>query len=608
MPNLRIVSDNAADRGTTTVSSSVGAFGPGNLKNDLKSLVWRSSGSGANLITKPNSFEDALWLKNGVIAVTANAAVAPDGTKSAEMLTRNSTATPAYADLMYSLAVAPGYMESSRHSFSIWLWTLSGTSSVTLTISDGVSGLSSDTLAVTTTPTKFTFDCPEYSWAPTGTSLEVGLRMPVNSSLYAWGAFLIKSPQQSISTTWNTPEKVSGVALPFTNLTSTASMRVRLSDEVAKTNLLTTNSEVIGAGANMTVTQGIMSAPDNKRSAGRHIPSASAVAHEITIGVADYIAGQSYTVSFYSKLHIGSPFYGWNFQASADIGGGGAGSVRLNTLAVTGAGGIIATNLQGWYRVTMSFTATATARSSVLIRPIDAAGSYVSAGDGIKGIYLWGVQVELGTLSSYYPTVAAPATRPTGYIDIWQSYSYDNTVLACPATPIIPNGFTALQAQSAYAYGGGAYAKAWFTPAMCTGCRVDIIDIGNQSGYIEASRLIIGNYWSPVKNVSYGMSNSIQDLSKNTRTQSGDLISDSSPTNRKIAFNIEELDATDRKTLYSILRRSGMRSSMFISLTPENVDIELERDNMIYGKLSAVSAMSIPFFGAYSFPIEMEEI
>jgi hypothetical protein len=50
MPNLRIIYDNAADRGTITASSEAGAkLGVGNLKKDRKSLVWRATGTSATL-------------------------------------------------------------------------------------------------------------------------------------------------------------------------------------------------------------------------------------------------------------------------------------------------------------------------------------------------------------------------------------------------------------------------------------------------------------------------------------------------------------------------------------------------------------------------------
>lgn len=56
MANLRIIYDNALDRGQISATSSVGNLVPANIKNDRKSKVWRSSGTTGTLtITWQNS-------------------------------------------------------------------------------------------------------------------------------------------------------------------------------------------------------------------------------------------------------------------------------------------------------------------------------------------------------------------------------------------------------------------------------------------------------------------------------------------------------------------------------------------------------------------------
>jgi hypothetical protein len=604
MPNLRIISDNAADRGVTTPSSVAGSFVAANLKNDKKSIVWRSAGDAVNLISKPSNFEDAAWSKTSC-TVTANAAMAPDGSVTAELL----SFTAANGTVAMDIAVSSGYMVGTQHTFSIWLWTLSGTSNIDLAVGDfNYQNLYSGSITINTTPTKYTFTTPITAWNSGNVHLTCQLRGYAISNIYAWSAELYKVPKASLSTTWNTPETIAAVALPFANLTPTASMRVRLSNEVAKTNANINNSQTIGAGTNMTVTQNAIAAPDGTISAGLHIPTAAAVVHELGQAGANYIAGQAYTVSFFTKLQAGSPFVGWNFAASSNIGSGGAGSARLDTLAVTGAGVLTATGINGWYRVSLSFTPTVTMSSNVFIRPIDAAGSSSAIGDGIKGIYLWGMQVELSTLSSYYPTTTGPAARPTGYIDNWQSYAYDTTALACPASRIALNGFTKLQAQSAYAYGGGACARAWFTPQAATGLKIDITDVGNEAGYVEASRLVIGNYWTPAYNSTYGGNLTLQDSSTHFKTQAGDLLTDIGTINPKLTISQSNMQASDRTKLQNILYANRMASPMFISLFPENADLELERDHQIYGKLSQQTAMTMSMFNAYSGNIEITEV
>ncbi|MFA6180023.1 MAG: hypothetical protein WC696_10475, partial [Candidatus Methylopumilus sp.] len=202
------------------------------------------------------------------------------------------------------------------------------------------------------------------------------------------------------------------------------------------------------------------------------------------------------------------------------------------------------------------------------------------------------------------------ATRPAGYIDAWQSYSYDSGMLpACPAAAAAVDGFTPLQAASAYSNGGGAYARHWLSAQMpALGLAIDIKDPANLQGYVEAGRLVAGDYWSPANNPDYGASVTIMDASTHARTDAGDLWTDVGTRARKMPLQLSALPAADRTGLLGIVRRNGMSGAMLVSLFPESADLELERDHTIFGKLSSVLAMSIPYYENYAMPVEIEEV
>jgi hypothetical protein len=70
MPNLRVIYDNAADRATAlTASTSVGALVPANLKNDMKSVVWRSASAAAGVT--PSATLDLSWTTAEMVAGVA---------------------------------------------------------------------------------------------------------------------------------------------------------------------------------------------------------------------------------------------------------------------------------------------------------------------------------------------------------------------------------------------------------------------------------------------------------------------------------------------------------------------------------------------------------
>lgn len=279
------------------------------------------------------------------------------------------------------------------------------------------------------------------------------------------------------------------------------------------------------------------------------------------------------------------------------------------------AGGMIQSLGNGLYRCSVRVVATLAASGNN--------GIVKYTTHSARGFRITGLQLQLGHYAdSYIPTTSNvatrsadsapsfPSVRPAGYIDTWQSYDYDSGMLpACPAAAAAVDGFTALQAASAYGNGGGAYARHWLhAQTMALGLAIDIKDPANLQGYVEAGRLVAGDYWSPANNPDYGAAVTIMDASTHARTDAGDLWTDIGTRARKMPLQLSSLPAADRTALFGIMRRNGMSGAMLVSLFPESADLELERDHSIFGRLSSVSAMSIPYYENYSMPLEIEEL
>lgn len=155
------------------------------------------------------------------------------------------------------------------------------------------------------------------------------------------------------------------------------------------------------------------------------------------------------------------------------------------------------------------------------------------------------------------------------------------------------------------------YSRVWFpmiTPVACTSILVEIIDT-NINQYIEASRVIFGNYWSPKYNTSYGMSAGTKDLSSSNRTEAGDLITSNAPKYNTLTFDLKWLTATDRAILNKIVRLLGTQKPMFISLFPDNSsDWEKEQLYQLYGKIVQLAGIDHSIFEMYSSQLELEEV
>ncbi|STR27544.1 Uncharacterised protein [Janthinobacterium lividum] len=161
---------------------------------------------------------------------------------------------------------------------------------------------------------------------------------------------------------------------------------------------------------------------------------------------------------------------------------------------------------------------------------------------------------------------------------------------------------------NAFSYGGGAYGRIWFAPAWVEKLEIDIDDPLNPAGYIEASRLVAGMYWSPESNADYGASVTADDASRHFRNEGGDLLTNVGPRSRKLALSLTAMSPSDRSKLMAILRGNGKSRPVFISLFPESDDPLLEQDHQVYGKLPDAVAVATPQFERYSTSITVEEI
>lgn len=207
------------------------------------------------------------------------------------------------------------------------------------------------------------------------------------------------------------------------------------------------------------------------------------------------------------------------------------------------------------------------------------------------------------------PTLGGTVDLPTATATGTQVFD-TGAVIAAPIQQLgLWNWGTIALGANGYSYGGGTYGRVWLDNQIsCTSLLIEIDDT-NTDKYIEISRLVIGSYWSPKYNTSYGLSNTIKDLSAHERSESGDLI-----TNRGVTFNTMNFDLTwltpaDRLDFTRIIKGNGLPRPLLISLFPDNAeDWAKEQAHQIYGKLSQLSGIQHSMLDTYSTQIEIEEI
>jgi hypothetical protein len=160
---------------------------------------------------------------------------------------------------------------------------------------------------------------------------------------------------------------------------------------------------------------------------------------------------------------------------------------------------------------------------------------------------------------------------------------------------------------NAYGYVGAPYARCYTTPTTCKKMEVIITDTSNTAGYVEAARLVCGNYFNPVNDAELDVNVEYADTSTNSRSEASDLISDIGVKYKKLSFNLQNMTVADRNAIIAIFKSNGTSRPMYVSLLSNDADVTNEQHMQIYGKMTQQSSISIAYWNAYATKIDIEE-
>jgi hypothetical protein len=160
----------------------------------------------------------------------------------------------------------------------------------------------------------------------------------------------------------------------------------------------------------MTVSTGttaLFTAPDGTTNADKIIATSGNVAHNIN---RSGIASAAYTFSVFAKAGEESVISLWlrgaSVRAEFNLVSGTVSNITTTSARIENYG-------NGWYRCTV-YDSTAGTTAHVYGR-----GGAAYAGNGSDGFYLWGAQLETGSIAtSYIPTTTGSATRNADVINL----------------------------------------------------------------------------------------------------------------------------------------------------------------------------------------------
>jgi hypothetical protein len=418
-----------------------------------------------NLLTQTQQFDNAAWTKSNS-TVTANAAVAPDGTSTADKLVEAATTSSHYVlqapTVTATTHVFSVYAKAGERSFvslgfdglNVWFNLTTGAvgtieaglTAAIVSVGDGwyrCSAIRTVTVAGSKSSVIYSASADNaLSYTGNGTS-----------GIFIWGAQL----EQAATATTYTRNNGGVYPARFDYDPATLAPKGILIEE-QRVNLLLRSEEfdnAIWQKAAATATANATTAPDGTSTADKVVATATTAFHGTYQAPTGTVASYTYSVyakaAEYSKLQIANSTAG-TWSATFDLATGA-------TIA-TGGVSVLSSSIQsvgnGWYRCSIAFTGAAIPVAHAMIGYPNTGATLNNfgvqyTGDGTSGLFLWGAQLELGAFAtSYIPTVASTVTRTADQCSIvapmfapWYNQSEGTFVM--DASPV-NNGCYALSA------------------------------------------------------------------------------------------------------------------------------------------------------------------
>lgn len=183
----------------------------------------------------------------------------------------------------------------------------------------------------------------------------------------------------------------------------------------------------------------------------------------------------------------------------------------------------------------------------------------------------WVDPVALDSVALMTSNLSGAATWRVRALDGGGVMLYDSGVsLACPPRPFgeLDWGFRPLGV-NAFAFGLAAQSVLWMPErVLASSVVIDVDDASNPAGYVEASRLVIGERWEPVTNMSWGAQLTFEERGNQSRADDGSLRSEPGAVSRALEFNLDWLAEPDRAAMAEMTRYLGVHRDFLVSAYP----------------------------------------
>jgi hypothetical protein len=366
-------------------------------------LPFSDTDSNENLLLYSEQFDNATWVK-AQGTVTANAAVSPDGTTTADKFTPNTTGGVEHLFFQQPLIKGDGVYTATVYAKA------AGYDYFGIRIDDSVIAHIQLFNLNTGVATGSAYNITSSSITSVGNGwYRCSITFPVSGIINNFVLYPFPTDSLALYAGNGTSGcHVWGAQLSYGATTKRyiATTTAAVTNQGTVENLHPYSEQFDNAGwtkGASTVTANSVVAPNGTTTADTLIDNTTSDQHLILQAIATPVIGDIYTMSIYAKANTRS-------QIGLTMHGEAAASFDLTAGTVLSSGGFSNVGIQsmgnGWYRCYVTITKTNTSPNVYYIIYKDGVNPYLGTGTG--SIYIWGAQISKGyTLGPYLPTVAS---------------------------------------------------------------------------------------------------------------------------------------------------------------------------------------------------------
>lgn len=154
---------------------------------------------------------------------------------------------------------------------------------------------------------------------------------------------------------------------------------------------------------------------------------------------------------------------------------------------------------------------------------------------------------------------------------------------------------------------GQKMTLAWFARTLILSWTLTITDTGNSSGFVDASRLWLGDYYELANNPSYGAKVAWREATQQWETDGGSIRSDAGVPYRTLSLDLGYVVEADRAQLFDTFRYCGMRKDIFVCPYPSGTAAQV-RDYTMNGVLQVLPDLVTVGYGQDTTTLNFREV